>query len=146
MISNDMDQAFIPAWHEIASNFGMENNYAPFYASLPMHRTVLMREPFSWLMSRFFWAIEYRSNFKCDDIATATKHHTNFTFAQSGWAYQVVLEVLLTLCGEDCINRYEVNDIDLMEIEQQAESNLRHSFSVVGLLNETDSFYDMVSA
>jgi len=145
-ISLEMDETFLPSWHQIASKFGMEKNYAPFYASLPMHRTVLLREPFSWLMSRFFWALEYRSKFKCDDIPTVTKYGTNLTFAQSGWAYQVVLEALFSLCGEDCINRYETNEIDLMEIEQQAESNLRHSFSVVGLLNETDSFYDMVSA
>lgn len=145
-ISLEMDQAFLPSWNEIATKFGMEKNYAPFYASLPMHRTVLLREPFSWLMSRFFWASEFRKNFKCDDIPSATTHHTNLTFAQSGWAYQVVIEALFSLCGEDCINRYELNEIDLTEIEQQAESNLRHSFSVVGLLNETDSFYDMVSA
>jgi hypothetical protein len=31
------------------------NNYAPLYASLPLHRVVLLREPSSWLMSRFQW-------------------------------------------------------------------------------------------
>ena len=33
----------------------------------------------------------------------------------------------------------------LEEIEDQVESNLRHAFSVVGLLNETESFYDMIT-
>ena len=32
----------------------------------------------------------------------------------------------------------------LEEVVDQAESNLRNSFSVVGLLNETESFYDMI--
>jgi hypothetical protein len=35
--------------------------------------------------------------------------------------------------------------MSLDELEDQAESNLRQAFSVVGLLNETDQFYKMVS-
>ena len=144
MLAADMDRAFLPSWIDIAGKFGMEKNYAPFYASMPMHRTVLMREPFSWLMSRFFWDKEFRNTYKCDDIPAATRHG-NLPFAKSGWAYKVVLEALMTMCGEDCINRFEIDDIGLEEIEQQAAANLRHSFSVVGLLNETESFYEMVT-
>jgi len=35
--------------------------------------------------------------------------------------------------------------MDLESIEAQATSNLRTAFSVVGLLHETDSFYQMVT-
>ena len=31
------------------------NNYSPLYASLPLHRAVMLREPFSWLKSKFYW-------------------------------------------------------------------------------------------
>jgi hypothetical protein len=41
--------------------------------------------------------------------------------------------------------RYENGLMSLDELEAQAESNLRQAFSVVGLLNETDQFYKMVS-
>jgi hypothetical protein len=50
------------------------------------------------------------------------------------------------LCGEECVNRYDMGEIDLADIERQAEANLRHSFSVVGLSNETGEFYDMITA
>ena len=34
--------------------------------------------------------------------------------------------------------------MSLKDIEMQAESNLRHSFSVVGLTNDMDDFFEMV--
>jgi hypothetical protein len=63
-----------------------------------------------------------------------------------GWAYSYCLEYILYLCGEDCLNRYEHGMITLEEMETQAASNLRQSFSVVGLLHETDNFYEMVTS
>ena len=62
-----------------------------------------------------------------------------------GWAVRFALEYLMYLCGEDCVARYHFGTAtDLSHLEVQAERNLRHSFAVVGLLNETESFYEMV--
>lgn len=146
-ISNQMDMRFRTSWKAAVPNTTiLAKNYAPIYASLPLHRTVLMREPFSWLVSRFFWNGAYRSNYKCDDIYNATYHNPqSLNHTESGWIYQMALEHLLYLCGEDCINRYETREISLNDMERQAEANLRHSFSVVGLLNETSSFYEMLT-
>lgn len=49
------------------------------------------------------------------------------------------------LCGDDCSIRLERGLLTLEELEAQTESNLRNAFSVVGLLNETNQFYDMVT-
>jgi hypothetical protein len=146
-ISNRMDAWFRASWKAIVPNStSMDKNYAPIYASMPLHRTVLLREPFSWLVSRFFWDSVYRTNYKCDDIEKATYFNPlSLNHSESGWVYQMALEHLFYLCGEDCINRYETGEINLNDIERQAEANLRHSFSVVGLLNETASFYEMVT-
>lgn len=32
-----------------------ENGYSSFYQTLPVVRTTVLREPFSWLISKFFW-------------------------------------------------------------------------------------------
>jgi len=55
------------------------------------------------------------------------------------------LDYLFYLCGTDCMNRYEKRQITLEEIEAQAEYSLRYSFSVVGLLEESQAFYDMIT-
>mmetsp|Transcript_10435 Transcript_10435/g.25226 ORF Transcript_10435/g.25226 Transcript_10435/m.25226 type:complete len:537 (-) Transcript_10435:1504-3114(-) len=144
VLSSRMDTLFHSSWEEY--NF-THTNYAPFYASLPVHRTVLLREPFAWLLSRFFWNKNFRSDFKCDDMVNATYlDPKSIALADNGWIYRMALEHLFYLCGEECMNRYEKGEMKLHTIEEQAEANLRHSFSVVGLLNETKSFYDMVTA
>ena len=108
------------------------NNYSPLYASLPLHRVVMLREPISWLKSKFYWHKEYR-NCACDDIKCARN-----------WADSRARLYIYYLCGEDCLSRYQTKTITLEEMTNQAEDNLRNSFSVVGLLNETESFYDMI--
>jgi hypothetical protein len=143
-----MDLDFLQFWRTKTTkttnmNNNDNNNYAPIYASLPLHRVVLLREPYSWLVSRFQWNREYRHTVVCDDIRKSSKRGR--TFDDSGWAYKLCLLHLLYLCGEDCASRYEYGMISLPEMEAQAESNLRQAFSVVGLLNETDAFYDMVT-
>ena len=52
----------------------------------------------------------------------------------------------MKLCGEDCYTRHELMEEDMDSLAFQAEGNLRYSFAVVGLVNETDTFYDMVTA
>jgi len=104
------------------------NNYSPIYASLPLHRVVMIREPFSWLRSKFYWHKKHKDH-KCDDTA---------------WTESYALGYIFTLCGEDCANRFKMKTMTLQEMFIQAQDNLRNSFSVVGLLNETDAFYDMI--
>ena len=145
-ISEQMDTMFQKSWDTISANTNLGKNYAPLYGSLPLHRIVLLREPFSWMVSRFFWNEKTRISNRCDDFVFGSHHNGTMSYAQSGWAYKLVIEHLFYLCGEDCINRYETGAITLDEIEDQAEANLRHSFSVVGLLNETNEFYDMITA
>ena len=78
----------------------------------------------------------------CDDLEEASRS----SFTNPGWAYHAVLTYLTYLCGDDCAIRLDRHQISLEEIRFQAISNLKQAFSVVGLLNETDVFYDMVSA
>jgi hypothetical protein len=106
-------------------------NYAPVYTSLPVQRVVMLREPFSWLISKLAW---HGKSSHCDNLTKAVV-----------WAKPMCLDYVLFLCGEDCINRYELNTLSLEAMERQAAWNLRHSISVVGLLHESEQFYDMIS-
>jgi hypothetical protein len=109
-----------------------ENNFSPIYASLPLHRVTILREPWSWLSSKFYWNHLDGQSFTCESDVHI-------------WAAPFILDYLLPLCGEDCANRFEHGMMTYEEIEVQVTSNLRQAFSVVGLLNETSDFYDMVS-
>jgi hypothetical protein len=165
----------------------LDNNmfmdWSSVYASLPVLRTTILREPFSWLVSRFFWHGN-DNYFSCNDIdaAAAGDHQQQDNGGQQqddddddddacqihqthgrGWANRYALLYIFYLCGEDCAARYELscsssNDrsghhgkqtsrrLLLAQMEQQAANNLRQSFAVVGLLNETEIFYDMVAS
>jgi hypothetical protein len=102
----------------------------------------MLREPFSWLVSKFSWHNVEKKRLKCFDINKAISNDpSNF-----GWAYRFCLGYILSLCGDECVNRYEHGMLTLEEMEAQAETNLRQSISVVGLAHEMDSFYDMVTA
>jgi hypothetical protein len=50
------------------------------------------------------------------------------------------------LCGEDCIVRYAAGTATLEDLEFQAEGNLRQAFAVVGILEQVDTFYEMITA
>jgi hypothetical protein len=136
-----MDEDFNVFWRQQTKG-PKKLNYSPIYASLPIHRAVLLRDPFSWLISKFFWHGRQRT-FVCDDIESASRSDDP---SNLGWASFDCLEFVLQLCGDDCAMRKEHGMISLEEMEAQAESNLRQAFSVVGLLNETDIFYDMLNA
>jgi hypothetical protein len=140
-ISQTMDERFQRSWKALAADHA---NYGPIYASLPLHRAILFREPFSWVMSHFFWHKHYYKKMKCDDIKQVASYNIE-DFESSGPIYQTCLSLLLQICGSNCAHRYELGAITLEEIERQAESNLRHGFSVVGLLHETDTFFDMLT-
>jgi hypothetical protein len=113
----------------------MPFNYAPLYASLPLQRVTILREPWSWLVSKFFWHHDLDTDKECDDLEYA-----------EDWANRYILQYTTYLCGDDCAIRLERGRMTMEEIWIQSETNLRQSFSVVGLLNETSTFYEMVSS
>jgi hypothetical protein len=133
-IAAEADRRFHAYWErrEETENVRTSNDYSDIYASMPLHRMTVMREPWSWIGSKFFWHRFDHQGFVCDkDLHT--------------WMYRLVKEYLLPFCGVDCVNRFDHGMMTYEEMYAQAESNLRQSFSVVGLLNETDQFYEMVS-
>jgi len=83
-------------------------------------------------------------------------HHPDSTIVTDtggyGWASRYAMLYILYLCGEDCAARWEMSSAGyddetlLAQLERQAANNLRRSFAVVGLLQETDTFFDMVTA
>eukprot|EP00547_Thalassionema_nitzschioides_P012763 CAMPEP_0194264032 /NCGR_PEP_ID=MMETSP0158-20130606/47377_1 /TAXON_ID=33649 /ORGANISM="Thalassionema nitzschioides, Strain L26-B" /LENGTH=177 /DNA_ID=CAMNT_0039004259 /DNA_START=970 /DNA_END=1500 /DNA_ORIENTATION=- len=99
----------------------------------------MLREPFSWLLSKFFWQKQNEID-TCDDIVSASRSEGE----KIGWAHESALNYVLYLCGVDCISRFEHGVLTINELEAQAEDNLRQSFTVVGLSNETEQFYDML--
>jgi hypothetical protein len=64
----------------------------------------------------------------------------------AGWIRRMSLGYILYICGEDCMIRYAAGQASIQDLEKQAEGNLRNSFAVIGILEETDTFYEMVSA
>jgi len=139
--------------------------YGSIYASLPVLRVTVLREPFSWLLSKYFWHKMHKTPYTCTDVENATRRQhgqhyyldtdvqryatpgrTRNKYRQVGWARRMALTYVLYLCGDDCLARLVYNDSQDVfdQIVDQAEYNLRHSFAVVGLLNETDTFVDMI--
>eukprot|EP00592_Proboscia_alata_P012363 CAMPEP_0194386534 /NCGR_PEP_ID=MMETSP0174-20130528/86950_1 /TAXON_ID=216777 /ORGANISM="Proboscia alata, Strain PI-D3" /LENGTH=461 /DNA_ID=CAMNT_0039175807 /DNA_START=163 /DNA_END=1544 /DNA_ORIENTATION=- len=135
--------------------FGNEEvNWSKLYASLPVLRVIVVREPFSWLVSKFFWhhqrlAFSRSPTFTCGNIEQAIarieSRYESVDIGGIGWATQFSMNYMFYLCGEECLVRWKSGMINLPEVEQQAEHNLRNSFAVVGLLNETEEFYEMIS-
>lgn len=127
---------------------GAQGNFASIYASMPVLRVTLVRDPFPWFLSRFFWL---GRNVKCDDIDAAVDFPKNLTQVDdwikgAGWMIQDAYLYLFFLCGEDCAARHEKGIATLSQLEAQAASNLRQSFAVVGLLDNTEQFFDMIDA
>jgi hypothetical protein len=118
-------------------------DYSPLYASLPVHRVVMVREPWSWLLSKFFWHSNLR--WRVDEKGQTRRIYCN-DLSDIGYSKQFFLEYLSYLCGDDCEQRLDRGLMTIQQAEIQAANNLRNSFSVVGLLHETDIFFDMVSA
>jgi len=137
-------------------NSSIIQSWSPLYASLPVLRVTMTREPFSWLASKYTWHKMDRKGRNYENIeemtrrSNTTEAFANFLQSKSrpppGWANYFALRYIMDLCGEDCLVRYVHGSATLQDVTKQAEENLRHSFAVVGLLNETQSFYSMVSA
>jgi hypothetical protein len=119
----------------------------------------MLRDPFTWLISKFFWhSIQKQGGMVCDDVDAATKNddtprmsyydNGNIDGAESvGWAHQSALVFLTYLCGEDCHMNALRGLSSIEQMERQAEFNLRHSIAVVGILEDgEESFFQMVSS
>ena len=124
------------------------SNFAPLYASMPVLRATLMREPWSWFLSKFFW---HGRTGLCDDVEAAAdlqgNNSTEVPVLGSGWLLHDAMTYLFYICGEDCVSRYEYGLSTLEELEEQAAGNLKQSFAVVGILEEDqDIFFDMLDA
>eukprot|EP00797_Seminavis_robusta_P002056 Sro1125_g243980.2 (351) ;mRNA; f:31256-32308 len=172
---------------------------ARMISSLPVVRVTVLRDPFSWLLSKFFWHHEHPhiAINNATTNATASNASSSSTlqwvspdrgtqrnkeqyvhrkragkppppepfvpcddinYAANGWATLRATSYILYLCGQHCLGAYAKtistsDSKDLTTIlqqllpnwERQASHNLRHSFAVVGLLNETNQFYEMVT-
>jgi hypothetical protein len=161
------DAAFVETFFSSSSETQQQQqqqskNYSPFYASMPLHRVTVMRDPWSWIVSKFFWHnINSQlanttsipdGTLSCSVVTapTKTKGGKGFpvdpiTGRELGWCEQMAIVFLIKLCGNDCRVRYENGMMNLDDIEAQVASNLRNAFSVVGILHEEESFYDMLT-
>lgn len=130
-------------------------NYAYFYAQLPVLRSVLVRDPWSWFLSKFFW---HKRSYRCDDLESAVDPSwgatPNETYLSNnghwnrGWLYHDAFLYLFYLCGEDCAARHELNMTTVGVLEAQAAENLKLSFAVVSILESKHKniLYDMLEA
>jgi hypothetical protein len=154
-------QADVYAALSVAKKLQTENelsmSWATVYASLPVLRVTLVRDPFSWLMSKYSWSIKKTQAATCedlhsgiyggkDDLAGARPQSMMMDSTDAGWIRRMSLGHIFYLCGQDCVIRYAAGQASIQDLENQAEGNLRNSFAVVGILEETDTFYEMVSA
>jgi hypothetical protein len=143
----------------IAKNLQQEDisSFSAVYASLPVLRVTVVRSPFSWLMSKYAWHWRRNQNVTCENLRDGV--HGGATHLQGsrpqlidmdttseGWIRRMSLGHIIYLCGEDCMMRYSTGTSNLQDLERQAEENLRHSFAVVGLLDESETFYEMLTA
>jgi len=112
-------------------------SWSPLYAALPVLRTTVLREPFTWLVSKYFW--HWNTFFRNKEPAHSCDSD------DTEWMDDFATEYILKLCGDDCYARHALRGESLDSLAFQAEGNLRHGFAVVGLVNETDTFYDMVT-
>ena len=138
-IGKTVDRAFQELWNEHHPDDG-SFNYSPLYASMPLHRATMLRDPWTWVMSRFHWDKMLVANNDCRDVTVPLYNDAE----NPGWIEFLSMDYLLQLCGNDCKTRLSKKKMSLAEIEYQVEDNLRNAFSVVGLLEDSDSFYEMI--
>ena len=132
-------------------------SWSPVYASLPVLRVTVMRNPFTWLVSKYFWHrtdYDKANNSTCDNVEEAVLQtggmprnpELDMDSSGPGWITRMSLGYIMYLCGEDCIARYAAGTATLADLKVQAEGNLRRGFAVVGILEEVDVFYEMLTA
>ena len=102
--------------------------FSSFYSLLPAMRTVMTREPFSYIASVHDW----------HNVKASCSGH------QIEWAEKFALSYMMVLCGLDCPGRLAEGLATMRELERQADDNLKQSIAVVGLLNNFSQFVSMV--
>jgi hypothetical protein len=105
-------------------------------ASMPVLRVVVLREPISWLISKFFWHSSQSEGLQCDNYTD--KKLIDFLSSKA-------MVVIADLCGYHCLAGHAKGTLSLDDLERMAAYNLRNSFSVVGLLHKSDEFNEMVT-
>lgn len=139
--------------------------YAKMMASLPVLRVTVVREPFSWLVSKFFWHNHHnlgngtmilsdmghpnrnknrQEKYEREGKVIPTLVKCDDMEAAEGWAGIRAMVYIFYFCGDHCIGGWADGSLTLDDMERQAAYNLRHSFAVVGLLHKTNDFYTMV--
>jgi len=128
------------------------SSWSPVYASLPLLRVTVFREPHSWIVSKFFWSRkENTKSWRCSDIekdanSSASLSFRNLNEIRGDWVSHFALGHIFRLCGEDCTVRFAAGVATLEDLELQADENIRQAFAVVGLLDEIKIFFEMLSA
>ena len=131
--------------------------WSALYSSLPVIRATMMRNPFSWLASKYSWHHLQNRGIRCDDLVYGTAGHIDLykdvetekngqlLMSKSGWMRRFALLQILQLCGSDCRVRHYQKQATLPELQLQAEFNLRQGFAVVGILEDgEDVFFEML--
>lgn len=143
----------VDAWAKLAmGGRSVPRSWSFAYASLPMLRVTMIRDPFTWLLSMHGWDNLYkRHKLDCSNISEATREwgqiRGNLEVGQRepGWAHTLALRYILVLCGEDCQVRWSHRAASIADLERQANENLRYSFAVVGLSSAPEVFYKMIA-
>jgi len=121
----------------------ISNRYSILYQHVPVLRATILREPFSWLVSKFFWNRLNRET--TDEYARTIPAKDCLNSNDIEWAHGYAIEYMEYLCGEDCAIANQLGLITIDEMEKQAAANLRKSIAVVGLGDDSDGFYDMIN-
>ena len=105
------------------------NDWSPVYASMPVLRAVLIRNPFSWLMSKYAWHFKKKHEPICHnlnrsiydqarDLQDARPNLIEMDDPTPGWIPRMSLGYILYLCGE-VRNQLNVHGDDYLEIREQ---------------------------
>ena len=136
--------------------------WSAVYASLPLIRVVMVRNPFPWFASSFSWHNLYKIGVVCDNVTNAVavaplnmseevqintvREWKVANMGAPGWIRSFALDKIYMLCGPDCRVRHLKNNATLEELKVQAEHNLRNAFAVVGILEDgEDAFFEMIN-
>ena len=143
--------------------------WSAVYASLPLIRVVMIRNPFSWFASLFSWHSLHIIGVVCDNVTNAVAVVAPLNVSEKaefkqvevfdqvrewevanmgapGWLRSYALIKIYQLCGADCRVRHFKNQATLEELKEQAEYNLRNAFAVVGILEDgEDQFFEMIN-
>lgn len=106
-------------------------SWATVYASLPVLRVTVVRDPFSWLMSKYSWHFNNRNKtVNCEDLEGGIHGGKNelvgarpqlieMGSVAAGWIRRMSLGYIMYLCGQDCIIRYAAGQSSIQDLEKK---------------------------